>query len=252
MISFSQTGEDILIERVFSGSTGFYIDVGAGDPVVDSVTKYFYLQGWRGINVEPNNSLFPEIQRDRPQDINLECAVGGSRGRVAFHQLPNSGLSTISPAFLAEFSPADHANTRHIVVEMRTLADICAEFVTGEIDFLKIDAEGAEGDVVAGADWQRFRPRLLVIESTRPWTSEPVCEAWEPTLLSVRYTLCACDGLNRYYLRNEDLALAGQLSMPVNVLDCYITADEVQLRQRITALEDEIRRLQSLLAGPRS
>lgn len=252
MISFAQTGEDILIDRVFPGRTGFYMDVGACHPVGDSVTKYFSLQGWRGINIEPDDSLFSELQRDRPRDINLSCAVGRTRGRVLFHQLPGSGLSTSSPTFLADFSPAARASTRSREVEMRTLADICAEFVTGDIDFLKIDAEGTEGEILAGADWHRFRPRLLVIESTLPWTSEPICGEWEPPLLSNGYTFCAFDGINRYYLRHEDSALAGQLSVPVNVLDSYITFRELQLRQQNEALQSENQRLRNLPTAPRT
>ena len=243
MISFSQTGEDILIERVFPAKTGFFIDVGACHPVSGSVTKYFSLQGWRGINIEPDEAFFPELVRDRPGDINLNCAVGRTCGRVLFHQLPGSGLSTISPMFLDAFTPAQRASTRCREVEMRSLADICAEFVRGDIDFLKIDAEGAEGEILAGADWQRFRPRLLVIESTRPWTSDPICAEWEPALLAHDYALRACDGINRYYLRREDDALAEQLSVPVNVLDSYITLRELQLQQ-------EVQRLQALLNPP--
>lgn len=252
MISFSQNGEDILIDRVFHRRTGFYIDVGACHPVAGSVTKYFSLQGWHGINIEPDDAIFPELVRDRPRDINLACVVGRTRGRALFHQLPGSGLSTSSPEFLADFSAASRSSTRTRELEMRSLADICAEFVTGDIDFLKIDAEGAEGDILAGADWRRFRPRLLVIESTRPWTSDPICGEWEPALLAQEYLLCACDGINRYYLRKEDEALAGQLSVPVNVLDAYITHRELHLRRQNEVLQGEIEQLRSLLAAPRS
>ena len=250
MISFSQTGEDILIDRVFPGKTGFYIDVGAWHPISISVTKYFSLQGWRGINIEPDAAIFAELIRDRPRDINLACAVGSTRGRVLFHQLAG-GLSTVSPALFGALTSAERAAVQSREVEMRTLADICAEFVTGEIDFLKIDAEGAEGDIIAGADWQRFRPRLLVIEATRPWSSEPNCGDWEPALLSHGYALRACDGINRYYLRHEDEALAAQLSVPVNVLDSYIPYPELRVRQQNAEQQSEIQRLRNLLAAPR-
>jgi FkbM family methyltransferase len=245
MISFAGNGEDILIDRVFHRKSGFFIDVGAFHPVAGSITKYFSLQGWHGINIEPDEGVFRELINDRPGDINLNCAVGRTRGRVLFHQVPGSGLSTISPTFLAELPPQTRAAVQCREIEMRSLADICAEFVTGEIDFLKIDAEGAEADILAGADWQRFRPRLLVIEATRPWTSEAICGDWEPALLSQGYALRACDGINRYYLRREDDALAEQLSMPVNVLDSYVSIRELQLRQQNAALQTEIQRLRN-------
>ncbi len=251
MISFAQNGEDILIDRVFRKKTGFYIDAGAFHPVLDSVTKHFSILGWRGINIEPDSTMFAEFQRDRPGDINLSCAVGRTRGEVTFHQLANKEMSTILPAQLDSLGSADRATMRSIKVEMRTLADICAEFVTDEIDFLKIDVEGAEGDVIEGADWNRFRPRLLVIEATKPMTSEPNCETWEPRLLSHGYVLQCFDGINRYYLRREDEALAPQLSVPVNILDLCVPFRETELQHKLAAQREELEELQHKLAAQR-
>ena len=242
MISFAHNREDVLINRVLPKATGFFIDVGAWHPVFDSVTKYFSMAGWRGINIEPETRAFAELARDRPNEINLRCAAGRTRGTAAFHLLRNRALSTISPAQLALLPANDRAVEQRVEVEVRTLADICAEFVTGEIDFLKIDAEGAEGDVIVGADWQRFRPRLLVIEATKPWSSELNCAEWEPGLLSHGYSLQHFDGINRYYLRREDEALADQLSVPVNALDFFIPHAELQLRQELAAQREELRR----------
>ena len=243
MISFAQNWEDVLIDRVFHKPAGFYIDVGASNPIADSVTKYFSLAGWRGINIEPCVDVFAEIARDRPNDINLHCAVGRVRGNAPFHLLPDRGLSTMSEAQLSLLTANNRAGAQSMEVEVRTLADICAEFVNEEIDFLKIDAEGAEGDVIAGADWQRFRPRLLVIESTKPNSSELNCGAWEPELLLQGYSFQYFDGINRYYLRQEDAGLAAQLSAPVNVLDFCIPHRELLLRQELSACRQELQRL---------
>ena len=245
MISFAQNREDVLIDRVFRKPTGFFIDVGAWHPLYESVTKYFSLSGWRGINIEPERDYFAETARDRPNDINLRLAVGRTRGTATFHLLQNRAGSTMSQTQLTQMSAAERAGEQRVEVEVRTLADICAEFVTGEIDFLKIDAEGAEGDVIAGADWQRFRPRLLVIEATRPWTSELNCAEWEPFLLSQGYSMQHFDGINRYYLRREDEALAGQLSVPVNVLDRFVPRQEFQLQQDLAAHQQELQRLRA-------
>ncbi len=254
MISFAQNREDVLIDRVFRKPTGFYIDVGAWHPVVKSVTKYFSLAGWRGINIEPEARFFAELVRDRPNDINLPCAVGRTRGTATFHIFPSPAMSTMSAAQLALLDPAIRIGEQRIQVEVRTLAEICAELVTGEIDFLKIDAEGAEGDIIAGADWQRFRPRLVVVEATKPWSSELNCGDWEPGLLSQDYLFQHFDGINRYYLRREDESLAEQLSVPVNTLDFYVPFREVQLQQELTAHQDALRQQRAGLtlstAGP--
>ncbi len=236
MISFAQNREDVLIDRVFRKSTGFFIDVGAFQPVADSVTKYFSLAGWRGINIEPAPEGFAALARDRPNDTNLHCAVGRTRGVTQFHQLPMRAMSTTSDTHLAQLQTEYRAGELCFEVEVRTLADICTEYVQGNIDFLKIDTEGSESDVIFGADWKRFRPRLVVIEATKPWTSEPNCAEWEPFLLSQDYSLQHQDGINRYYLRREDEDLAVQLSLPVNVLDCYISYRELQLHEEVQRL----------------
>ena len=250
MISFAQNWEDVLIDRVFRKQAGFYIDVGAFSPMLDSVTKYFSLIGWRGINIEPVAECHAEMVKDRPGDINLRCAAGRTRGTAGFHLLASRGLSTMSRAQLAMLPQHQRKGEELIQVEVRTLADICAEHVTGEIDFLKIDAEGAEGDIIAGADWQRYRPRLLVIESTKPNSSELICAEWEPELLANGYLFQCFDGINRYYLRKEDAHLAEQLSVPANILDFFTTNREVAMNAEINAARETILRYQSKPSPP--
>lgn len=245
MISYAQNFEDVLIDRVFRKQIGTYIDVGACHPVLDSVTKYFSLSGWRGINIEPDRGMWEALVADRPNDVNLNCAVGRHRGQVTFHQLRNKFLSTTNAEHLHGLAKEVLGDSIVVQVPVRTLADIVAEFSIGEIDLLKIDAEGSEADVIAGADWDRFRPRLLVIEGTKPWSSDPNWDAWEPTLLAHDYVFAFFDGINRYYLRAEDRNLLEQLSVPVNVLDLYRPYQEHWCRFRIQELENALASLQS-------
>jgi FkbM family methyltransferase len=232
MISYAQNAEDVLIDRVFRKKSGFYIDVGAFHPIVDSVTKHFSLLGWTGINIEPDPEFAAELRRDRPNDINLCLAVGSQSGEAILHLLGARQCSTISGQRFAQLAPESREGAQTLSVPLRSLAEICAEHVTGEIDFLKIDVEGAEKDVIEGADWQRFRPRLLVIEATKPSSSEPDWMEWEPLILAQDYLFQHFDGINRYYLRREDEDLAPQLSVPVNYLDWYLSfGDMLQMQQ---------------------
>ena len=245
MIAFAQNCEDVLIDRVFRKPSGFFIDVGACHPVSESVTKHLSLLGWRGINIEPDPGMCEAHVADRPTDINLHCAAGAVAGQVTFHQLANKFMSTTNAAHLDSLAKEIRANSIPIQVPMRTLADIVAEFVTGEVDFLKIDAEGSEADVIAGADWTVFRPRLLVIEATKPWSSEPDWHAWEPVILAYDYRFAFFDGINRYYLRAEDRDLLEQLSVPVSVLDCYKPYREHWFQVRAHDLENELAALKA-------
>jgi len=233
MLSYAQNGEDVLIDRVLLNKrSGFYIDVGAFHPIIDSVTKHFSLLGWRGINIEPDPEFFALLARDRPDEINICAAVGRQSGQTVLHRLTARQCSTISEAHLARLDPDSRTGADQVPVPIMTLAEICAEHVKGDIDFLKIDVEGAEADVVAGADWRKFRPRLVVIEATHPGGVAAAIDAWEPVLLAQDYRFQHFDGINRYYLRAEDAGLATQLAAPLNYLDWYLRfADVMEIRR---------------------
>jgi hypothetical protein len=92
-----------------------------------------------------------------------------------------------------------------------TLASLCAQQGLGEIDFLKIDVEGAEADVLAGGDWRRFRPKVIVIEAVKPGTGEPAWDDWEPFILGQGYRFALFDTLNRFYVAEEHPQILSRL-----------------------------------------
>jgi hypothetical protein len=94
------------------------------------------------------------------------------------------------------------------VVPVTTLAALCAERAPRVIDFLKIDVEGAERDVLVGADWQQFRPKVVLVEAFAPDTFEPAWDDWEPILTANGYHYVFTDDLNRYYVAEEAADLA--------------------------------------------
>ena len=85
---------------------GFYVDVGAQDPLIDSVTRLFYERGWNGINIEPVPHWFERLQAERTRDINLMCAVAASDGTLVLHEFSDSGLSTASEAYARNHTAA--------------------------------------------------------------------------------------------------------------------------------------------------
>lgn len=217
MISYAQNAEDVVLRNALGDTTpGFYIDVGANDPVQDSVTKHFYDLGWRGINVEPVESLHVELLRQRPRDINLCVGLGEQPGELEFGQVEsNPGLSTFNSTLDANNTGAGLAVLRRRV-PIRTLADVCEEFVDVEIDFLKVDVEGFEGQVFRGNDWSRFRPKVIVAESN-------FSEQWHDYVEAQDYTQTLTDGLNRFYCRNDLLDSIGvRMRRPaIHAIDAY-------------------------------
>jgi FkbM family methyltransferase len=265
MISYSQNFEDVLLDRVFRGRhEGLYIDVGAWHPTKDSVTKHFYDLGWRGINLEPVEEALALFRDERPRDVNLAVALAERPGKRAFLQVAGTGLSTLELEYRERYEALGLSCTE-VVVEVTTLAAVCHEHVHGEIDFLTIDAEGAEKAILSGADWDNFRPRVLVVEAVLPEVEtflcpsstphrrpKPTWQTWEGDLLARGYRFCLFDGLNRFYVREEDSELADFLALPANVLDNFVSARIVELEARLETVRREAESAQNDLASERT
>ena len=220
MISYAQNFEDVMLARVFSGRTdGFYVDVGAGDPANLSVTKWFYDLGWSGINIEPNRSLFKKLAAERARDVNLECGAGASHKRAQFMEMPIPELSSFDSRVQASAEEHKIVGTTR-TVRVVPLTEILDQYADGRhIDFLKIDVEGWEWEVLCGLDLEKYRPTVMLVEATRPETRIESQLEWEGDLIAARYTFVYFDGINRFYLANEHLHLKEHFLLPPNIFD---------------------------------
>lgn len=203
-LSYSQNLEDYHLALAFAGqATGTYIDIGAGHPIADNVSFWFYERGWRGIVVEPQLQLAALYQRLRPRDVAISGLIGRENGEADFHVVDRlHGLSTTKEG-VAKATQAFGVDYRTMRTPTTTLAKLCESHDINTIDFLKIDVEGAEGDVLFGGDWERFRPKVVVAEAVSPMASEPSWEDWEPFLIAQRYRFALFDTLNRFYVAEE-------------------------------------------------
>lgn len=221
MVSYAQTGEDILLRRALRHvQTGFYVDIGAQDPTLDSVTRHFYNHGWSGINIEPHPTYFAALKRERTRDINIQTAIAASGTLATFHFVDDSGLSSLSPRS-AEVAAKHHLKSHTGEVRLMKLADVLEANAPRDIHFLKVDVEGFELDVLRSGDWNRHRPWIVVVEGTLPAEPTPCWELFEPFMLDARYRPVAFDGLNRWYVREESADLVDSFACPVNVFDNY-------------------------------
>ncbi len=228
-VSYAQNQEDVFLWRLWKDRPGgFYVDVGANHPLFHSVTKQFSIQGWRGINVEPNPILHRALVEDRPRDINLNLGVSDSDSTLTFHEYPQlHGWSTFDESFADQYRQAGMTAFER-EVPIRTLDSILAEHVPPgtAIDFLKVDVEGFEPRVFAGLDLRRWRPRVILVESNGR-------ELWEPRVLGSGYAFAAFDGINRYYAQADDRVALDAMSTPVNVLDFFIPYEHYRLIQQL-------------------
>lgn len=168
-LSYSQEGEDLVLARILGelkSTTGFFVDIGAHHPTRYSNTYYYYRRGWRGINVDALPGTKKLFQRVRPRDVTIECGVGEQAGVLRYFSFNEPALNTFSEeeAKKKERPPYHIINTLQIPVV--TLKQILDENLPGNtaIDFLTIDVEGFDLEVISSNDWERYRPRVVLVE----------------------------------------------------------------------------------------
>lgn len=169
-VCYSQEGEDLVLARLLNrpdNTTGFYVDIGAHHPCRFSNTHYFYLKGWRGINVEPLPGSIDVFRQHRPEDINLETAVFNRKTELTYYTFAEPALNTLSQELAEMYQVSGSKVTGKVVISTITLAELLDTYLPSEvtcIDFLTIDVEGVDLEVLQSNNWQRYRPRLILVE----------------------------------------------------------------------------------------
>ncbi|MDR2776537.1 MAG: FkbM family methyltransferase [Puniceicoccales bacterium] len=218
-VSYAQVFEDIILYDVLGDvKDGFYIDVGANHPIIDSVTKFFYEEGYRGINIEPLLHEYDMLKQDRPRDINLCVCAGSKSGELELYE--RGGLSTLDVNIANKWDKVPLPRK----VEVVPLSWICKEYCPKgqEIQFCKIDVEGFEREVLLGFDFQNFRPKIFLIEATEPCTMIPTEQKWEEILLNNGYEFAYQYGVNRYYVDSKFPDLKEKFVGMGKIMDKYI------------------------------
>lgn len=164
---YSQEGEDILLERMIGTRTkGFYIDVGAHHPYRYSNTCYFYKRGWSGINIEPNPDLYRLFLKHRKRDINLNLGLNIKQQELKYYYFDDPAMNTFSPETADELIAGNYKLLRTEIVSTTTLAlALQDQSIPPVVDFINIDTEGFDYYIIQSNDWERIKPRFILIES---------------------------------------------------------------------------------------
>lgn len=238
-VSFAQNFEDVRLWRAFSDvAQGRYLDIGAQDPVHDSVSHAFYLHGWRGVHVEPTPAFAAAMRAARPDETIIEAAVSTAGGPIKFFEIPATGLST-GIAGIAEGHTESGWSANEITVPTVTLAGLFDLMGDGPIHWLKIDVEGMEADVISSWGEHPARPIALVIEATEPTKQVQSHQQWHAKILSRGYRDVLFDGLSRYFIHEDHIELGKALALSPNVFDGFHVGPSHFTAGKVVAQMDE-------------
>ncbi len=200
LVNYAQFAEDVVLYKYLHHvENGFYVDVGAADPVVFSVTKMFYDMGWSGINIEPRNDVIELYSTERKRDVNLALAASDRTGSAIMH------LASMESSLNPDAGGGGGGETT--MVQLDTLHAILARHPLPTIHFLKIDVEQHEKEVLQGMDFSSARPWIIVMEAAIPGSgcvgNTATHRSWEHILFDNGYSFLAQHAINRYYAANE-------------------------------------------------
>jgi FkbM family methyltransferase len=199
-VCFSQEGEDVILLRLLGRDpAGTYVDVGAHHPSRFSNTRLLYERGWSGLNIDALPGSMAAFRKARRRDINLEVGVGRKAGIATYWQFVEPALSTFEEGVAVSRIADGHVLRQRVDLPVHTLSHLLDEHLPArQIDLLTVDVEGRDLDVLESLDWERHRPRVVVVE-----TDLDICDLSSgPAGLLTRhgYSLYAATGLSRVFV----------------------------------------------------
>jgi FkbM family methyltransferase len=169
-VSYSQCGEDMIARFVFDAlkvAQPRYLDIGAHHPTYLNNTYAFYEAGASGVNIEPDPDLFARFPAERPRDTNLNIGIGQQAGTLDFYVMSARTLNTFSAEEAQSAAAKGRAKIeRTIKLPVRPVAEVLAEqFAQAAPDFLSLDVEGLDLEILQAWDFSRWRPKLACVET---------------------------------------------------------------------------------------
>lgn len=182
---YSQDGQDSFLETyIFKGYTdGFFVDVGAHDGRTINNTLHFEEKGWKGINIEPIKEVYEKLCLNRPNCVNINCAVSSVSGDREF--ILNKGYTEMLSGLLDTFHPnhfqrlyrenmQTNSNSEVIHVKTKRLDEILEDHNVKRVHYLSIDVEGAECEVIKSINFERVFIDVIGFEDNYKDASEKI------------------------------------------------------------------------------
>ena len=198
--SYSDYGEDLIIEKFINSNTGSYIDIGAGHPIIGSNTYYFYKKGWKGITVEPikfHNRLHKIVRR---RDKQIKKLVSETNTRTKFYEFNPTQYSTNSLEQYTVMVKNGMKERRSYYLNVISINQILS-MVKNSVYFLSIDCEGYDSTIIKSIRWEDLnKPRIICFEKIN---EKKELENVELILLNNGYKLAKASNINYVYLLQD-------------------------------------------------
>lgn len=193
--SYSQHGEDLIIQKISRNNLRTFIDIGSNHPQRFNNTYHFYRLGARGVNLDPNQSLIKLFKKFRPEDISLPYGVGLKNETKIFYQMDPDVDSSFDFQHTQQRIQAGCTVEKKYPAQIITLADIFKKYFPKKpVDLLNIDTEGYDYLILKSNDWSKYRPQIICIEDNSLATKK--------LLQQHNYQLVATTPLNSIYVLN--------------------------------------------------
>ncbi len=166
--SYAQCGEDLIVRYIFNAlnvAHPTYLDIGAHHPYFLSNTYLFYRSGSRGVSIEPDPQLYAKINRCRRRDTNLNVGIGSEAGTLLLHIFDSRTLNTFSVAEAEKYIRDGHQLIEKRQIEVVTFSDVVNRYFDGAPDFVSLDVEGMDIEVLESIDFSRFKPVVFCVET---------------------------------------------------------------------------------------
>jgi FkbM family methyltransferase len=202
-VSYSQAGEDLLIQSILNKKHGFYVDIGAHHPQRFSNTNLFYLKGWKGINIDPMPKSMELFNIDRPRDINIEIAIGEKATEKEYFIYEEKAFNTMDKDVHESLSKRSIKVSSKVKIKCESLEAILDLHLkeSTNIDLLSIDVEGFEMEVLKSNNWNKYVPELIVLENSEQSIDKIQNDNTNVYLEDLGYSLVTFTPLNKFYLR---------------------------------------------------
>ena len=195
-IHYGEFGEDILVNRILKNlETGKYVDVGCYHPYKGSLTAQLYKKGWKGINIDLSKSSIDLFNLVRKEDINLNLAVSDFNGQTSYFE--NSPINQQNSLI------KNNDNQKKIEIDCKNLNLILEENKFEKFEYLNIDVEGSEQNVINGINLSKYSPILITIENNNLHINDYIESETYKILIKNNYTFISKTGVTNFFLKNE-------------------------------------------------